>query len=846
MRNPLLNKIMCAGYILLFLAAPLAHAATTSAQPPALSAKNYSVLPMLSASNNPVSAPAMTTEPIASSDLSPELVTNQQQLNIITEQLSAISAALTEPTIQDGTLQLMQEQVESVLRHSQTIQRTAEKKASEINALITALGASPKATDPPEDPVTAAKRKDLTSTVAFYQGQAKQAYALISQALSLSNALAQKRLENKAKGLMQRSVPLYDPIIWRQGMTQGDTAMLQASSNTFKMFRKSIETLETPTIALIFTAFVVFISLLSFLFFWIISQHIGQRFITAKPSLVRKIITTLGILLSKAVIPLSAILLIVFSAKKYDIIYEGQWYLLTHFCLMLGGGWIAYLLVQAILAPRLPLWRILQIQDRSAQLLARQLYIFSFLALLNWFVSAISETIPIDFLIPCEFLLRTLACISGLILLKKHYWLNEIPPEQKQTPDTAATHSTPGTTRSAQRAFIHYLRIASVVVFLTNPLFMLLGYIVLANFLFISFIQTVAIVAILLGLHIVCYQILGKFIGIKTDKILDDALNLSERSRNILHYWVIVIIDLCFFIAGTIVILLTWGLDKQDLWRFIKPLLLGFNIGSYHFSLTAFFTAIAIFTGIFMATRLLQRFLSGRVFPYTNLDIGIQHAFHQGIGYIGLTIAVLVSIGVIGINLTSLALIAGALSVGIGFGLQNIVSNFIAGIIVLVERPIKIGDRIIVGQDEGTVRRISVRATELEASDGSSVLIPNSELISGRVRNWTFRNPLTKLDIAIGVAYGSNTRLVEKLLLQVASQHPAVTRDPRPIVTFFDFGASSLDFKLTVCVNDVNKRSSAGSDLRFEIERVFKENNIDIPFPQCDIRIVPPALIEEG
>lgn len=772
------------------------------------------------------------------SALSPDLITAQEQLNISTEQLSAISEALTEPNIQEGTLQLMQEQVESVLTNSQEIQRASDKKANEINSLISALGAAPKPDDPPEDPVTAEKRKELTTTKAFYRGQAKQAYAVISQAMSISNALAQKRLENKAKGLMQRTVPLYSPTIWKRGMSQSDTAMLKASNNTFKMFKKSLQALKTPSIALLFGSSTFFIILLSYAIYWVISRHIGQRFITAKPSLVRKIITTTGVLFANGIIPICAILLIVLSAQKYGIIFEGQWYILNSFCFMLGGGWITYLLVQTILSPHLPYWRILKIQDKSARLLARQLYFFTSLALLNWFISTISESIPMDFLIPCELLLRTLACISGLVLLKKHYWLNELPVVQTEA-TTDAIRNVPGTTRNAQRAFIHYLRITSVTIFVTNPLFMLFGYIVLANFLFISFIKTVAIVAVLLGLHIVCYEVLGKFIGVKTDKILDDALNLSERSQNILHYWVIVTIDLCFFFAGAIAILLTWGLDKQDLWRFVKPLLVGFNIGSYHFSLTAFFTAVAIFATIFMATRLLQRFLSRRVFPYTNLDIGIQHAFHQGIGYVGLTIAILVSIGIIGINLTNLALIAGALSVGIGFGLQNIVSNFIAGIIVLVERPIKIGDRIIVGQDEGTVRRISVRATELEASDGSSVLIPNSELIAGRVRNWTFRNPLTKLDIAIGVAYGSDTRLVEKLLMQVASHHPAVTHDPQPSVTFFNFGASSLDFRLTVCINDVTKRISAGSDLRYEIERAFRENNIEIPFPQCDIRIVP-------
>ncbi|MFN7097291.1 MAG: mechanosensitive ion channel family protein, partial [Gammaproteobacteria bacterium] len=270
----------------------------------------------------------------------------------------------------------------------------------------------------------------------------------------------------------------------------------------------------------------------------------------------------------------------------------------------------------------------------------------------------------------------------------------------------------------------------------------------------------------------------------------------------------------------------------------IKPLFFGFSIGRYHFSLTAVFIAIVSFVMLFIITRLLQRFLEHRVFPYTNLDLGVQNALHQGVGYVGITLGVLVSIGVIGINLTNLALIAGALSVGIGFGLQNIVSNFIAGIIVLVERPIKMGDRIIVGQDEGTVKRISVRATEIEAADGSSILIPNSELISGRVRNWTFRNPLTKLEIVVGAAYGTDTRQVEQLLLQVATSNQDVASDPPPRVLFMNFGASSLDFKLIVSIYDIDKRTTAGSELRYAIEKIFRENNIEMPFPQYDVHLV--------
>lgn len=759
-----------------------------------------------------------------------DLQSNQQQLNTNATQLATIANAMQQKMLPDNTLLLMQQQIESVMTRTQQIQHSAEKKADEINSLINALGPAPKENETAEDPVTAEKRQQLNAELASYNGQVKQASALISQSISLANTLAQRRLQNKAKGLMQRSLPLYDPIIWQKGINNSDDAMIKAWDNTLSMFSMSAHALKIKTTAVIFTITSLLIFIVGFLLSWTLSNHFARRYITAKPNLVRKIISTITDIFARSIIPLSAVLLVILYAKKYEIIYQAQWYILNCLFLMIGGILTSYLLIKNIISPHLPNWRILLIKDESAKPLAKQLMLFIILAILNWFITTISESIPLDFLIPCEFILRTAACISGLVLLRKRYWTSELIARKQQ--DISST------TRNAQLVFIHYLRIASITVFISNPIFMLLGYISLANFLFISFMQTVAIVALLLGLHITSYQLLGNFIGIGAENILEKTFNLGERGRQILHYWLIVILDIIFFILGTIAILLTWGLDRHDMWRFIKPLFTGFNIGHYHFSLTSALIAITAFITFFIITRLLQRFLNRRVFPYTNLDFGVQNALHQGVGYVGITLGLLISIGMIGINLTNLALIAGALSVGIGFGLQNIVSNFIAGIIVLVERPIKLGDRIIVGQDEGTVKRISVRATEIEAADGSSVLIPNSELISGRVRNWTFRNPLTKLEIMVGVAYGSDTRFVEKLLLQVAEQNLDVTRDPTPKVSFINFGASALEFKLIVCIYDIDKRTTAGSELRYAIEKTFRENNIEMPFPQCDVHII--------
>ena len=246
---------------------------------------------------------------------------------------------------------------------------------------------------------------------------------------------------------------------------------------------------------------------------------------------------------------------------------------------------------------------------------------------------------------------------------------------------------------------------------------------------------------------------------------------------------------------------------------------------------------------------MLQRALNEKVFPRTRFDIGVRHSLSMALGYVGFAIAALIGINALGLDLSNLAIIAGALSVGIGFGLQAIVNNFVSGLILLVERPVKVGDWVIIGAHEGTVKRISVRATEIETFDRQSVIIPNSELISSAVGNWTHKDRLCRVIIDIGVAYGSDTSEVREILLRCASENSHVLKQPAPYVVFRNFGDSSLDFQLRCFLSDVDYFLVVPSELRFAIDEAFRQANIEIPFPQRDLHVrsvgeLPEALAE--
>ncbi len=327
-----------------------------------------------------------------------------------------------------------------------------------------------------------------------------------------------------------------------------------------------------------------------------------------------------------------------------------------------------------------------------------------------------------------------------------------------------------------------------------------------------------------------------------------DSSNLWHRAGSLLVQRAIVLVRIALVVGATLVLLDVWGVSDSPLaiWRYITEL--GLSIGSVRFTMGGLLVATLVIYVAVLLSGLVRSLLVHELQEPTRPGVPRSRAAHgpsHGVGqsisklvhYLLITLGVVFALAAMGVELQNFAIIAGALGIGVGFGLQNVVNNFASGLILLMERPVRVGDTVVVGEEWGTIQKIGLRSTIMLTLDQSEMIVPNGDLVSEKVVNWTLSSPIARIIMPVGVAYGTPIADVLRVLEEAALAHDSVLEQPRPEALFMEFGESSLDFELRVWVKNIRLRLEVRSAVLAQVDARFREAGIEIPFPQRDLHL---------
>ncbi|MHC4816079.1 MAG: mechanosensitive ion channel family protein, partial [Planctomycetota bacterium] len=491
---------------------------------------------------------------------------------------------------------------------------------------------------------------------------------------------------------------------------------------------------------------------------------------------------------------------------------------------------LAWALPHAVLAPDLPAWRLTPLSAKNSRKIARGVALLAGVYAIDLFFRLAGKNLDSSEALTSSyaFVSNTIEAVLILALLRGKLWQAE--PVARAPGDEPAEDAPQLKRRHVWTA----IRLAIGLAAVAAVALAVAGYANLSDYLINRMMASGVIVGALFLFRGLVRETVG--VWLRSD-FMRSILDVRYSARNVLKFWLRGLLDVLVFGAGLFLLFSAWGVPVEDMWFWIERALTGVTIGNVTLSISDIVMAIAVFVIALVATRMIQRALGDKVLPQTRLDAGVRHSLTAGVWYLGLIVASVLAISVMGLELSNLAIVAGALSVGIGFGLQGVVNNFVSGFILLIERPFKVGDWIVAGTNQGFVKKIQLRSTEIETFQRASVIIPNADLLSSALVNWTHKDRYGRVDVPIGVAYGSDVPLVMEILERCLKDNSDILNWPTPQVLFRAFGESSLDFEARGFIANIETIYQVQSALLVAIDQAFRDADIEIPFPQRDVHL---------
>jgi potassium-dependent mechanosensitive channel len=678
------------------------------------------------------------------------------------------------------------------------------------------------------EPATIAlQRKSLTDGVARFVAAQKN-YELIGvEAEQLSAKVSAKQRSQFFQRIFKADKSILNPQLWRDASVGIGLLFARISSLLSIWWVNQAPVANWLGLLLLPTASI---------FGWSIWKILGNGFFRWLPkddpevlavSPLRRLWRVLGGTLGTALLALVLSFLFTLSLISANLMTPRFQVVIITFVEILTSTIISARLAYLICAPQKPFARLIAVDEKAA----RTIPIFVLLAsFIEWLASGVSS-LSDQLLLPVSLVAgqsaiaaASLIGLAGILLIILRRQAN-VPPTNVPEPRYLSW-------------FVKFMPLIWLLLGIAL-LGLVFGYVALAYFIAGKILDTVLVVVVLVLIH--------HLIDALSDSLQNPASHLGELFRRwtamgergigrlVLSFRTLA--DVLLVLLGIPILFGLWTVTWVDFRSIFNSTVVGFRIGNVNISPINIASLVLILILGILLTRFITGWLNRRVLTQTRLNKGVQDSVRTSANYAGYILAGAFALSAAGFDFSSITIVAGALGVGIGFGLQSIVNNFVSGLILLAERPIRVGDWVVTSDGEGIVKKINVRATEIETFDNCTIIVPNSNLITGAVRNWTHQDTLGRFLVTVGVAHGSNAEAVSKLLTTIVANHPKVLRYPVPLVQLAKFSQMAMDFEVRGHVADVFEAAQVTSDLRLSISKEFGEKGFIIPsFPDLGLR----------
>ena len=808
---------------LAFLAALLAGSAAVTPRP-ALAQAAAPAKPADSkpADSKPTEPPAAETKKNAAPkpEMSDQLKAVRARLDAAKGDLDAREKDLARPEPTPTDLAAIRDGAATVTEEIRGLVARLETPLEAARERLAQVGPKPKDTEESAD--LAQERQEREAAVAHIDETQRLARSLLVQGDQIIDRVSNKRRESFTRDLLQRSQPLVSPGLWSRVMADvpRDTRSLRSAVSDIGLLFSRNGSLGN----LLFLGLAFGIS---------IALYFGRRDIAPRaahrdaaetaPSRRATLLGAWRVILVGTVPAVAGSYAVYYALDATDLLPSR---LLPVAAAILGGlAFIAFVeaLCDGLLSPDEPAWRPAPVSDPAAVRLTRLAVgiatVISVAKAIEALNSGISAALPISIAT------RGLGAVATALILAigLHRFADTEEEEEACFGPYVPTRTTTGLGGPAR--LVGWAAVAMI------GLGALVGYVAFAAFLIDQLIWAAGVLVLLYLLVQSVEIFIGRALSEETRfaTALQANTGLRKRSLNQISVLATGVARVVLILVAALLVLAPWGLDSTDIVASIRQAFFGFKVGDVTVSLSAIALGVGILgLGVFV-TRAVQRWLELTYLPATDLDAGLRNSITTVAGYCGFLLALALAFSYLGLSLEKLTIVAGALSVGIGFGLQSIVNNFVSGLLLLWERPIRVGDQVVIGDSEGIVRRISVRSTEIQTFDRSSVIVPNSNLISGIVKNRVRGDRTGRVSLTVSVLRNQDPVRAAEMIVGCAQAHPDVLKDPAPRVVFRKIGDPFLEFELLVWIVDVSLGMTVQTDLNFSVFAVLSEGGFIPP-----------------